>query len=91
MTTQYIQNRSFRTKELSSASQLNKGIAKSEATNVPGRKATVTAAKVFIEDESRLLADASVLESLARAMLRLASLRAIKLKSYDLIELIRKE
>jgi hypothetical protein len=48
-------------------------MANNEATKVAGRNATVTAARVFIEDESRLLADASVLESFAIAMLSFAS------------------
>lgn len=55
-------------------------MAKSEEMKDPGRNTTVTAAKVFMEDESRLLADASVLESLARVTLRFASFWAIRLK-----------
>lgn len=80
---QYIQNLSLRTDELLSASQLNNGIAKNDATNVAGRNATVTAASVFIDDESRLLAVARVLESLAKVILSFASFCAIKLKSYQ--------
>jgi hypothetical protein len=69
---QYIQKRLFTTTEFRAASQFNRGIAKNEATNVTGRKATVTAARVFIDEESRLPAVASVLEFFARVMLRFA-------------------
>jgi phage tail sheath protein FI len=82
VTAQYIQNLLFTTPEPWSESQLNKGMAKKDATNVAGKNATVTAASVFMEDESRLLAEAKVLESLARVMFSLASSWAIKLKSY---------
>lgn len=46
-------------------------MAKSDATNVPGRNVTVTAASVFIEDESSLLAAAISRESWATATLTL--------------------
>lgn len=46
---------------------------------------TVTAAKVFMDDESRLLADASVRESFANVMLSFESFWLIRLKSYDLL------
>lgn len=41
----------------------------SAATNVPGRKTTVTAAKVFIAVESSLVAEARVRESWATEIL----------------------
>jgi hypothetical protein len=64
------------------ASQLKSGIENSEATNVAGKNATVTAARVFIDEESRLLADASVLESFPSAMLSFESFWAMRLRSW---------
>jgi hypothetical protein len=52
---------------------LKSGIENSEATNAAGKNATVTAAKVFIDDVSRLLADAGVLESFPSAMMSFES------------------
>jgi hypothetical protein len=45
-------------------SQWNKGTAKNEATKVAGNNTTVTTTNVFIDEESRLLAVASVLEGI---------------------------
>ena len=80
VTAQYTQNL-FKTTASIVASHLNRGIAKSAATKVPGRKTTVTAASVVIDEESSLLEEARVLESSAMAMLTLAPCWAIRLKS----------
>ncbi len=62
-------------------SHWNKGMENKAATNVPGRKMTVTAARVFIAVESCLVAAARVRESWATDMLSRVSCWAIKLKS----------
>ena len=79
--TQYIQKRDVRTL-CESACQSNMDIENKEAINVPGRNTTVTAAKVFIDEESLLLARAIMRESFASPMLRLVSSRLVRLKSY---------
>ena len=55
---------------------------KNAATNVPGRKKTVTAARVLIAVESSLVAKARVRESSATEMLRRVSCWVIRLKSW---------
>ena len=54
----YTQMRWLMTSSPAAAFQLKIGIAKREATNVPGRKNIVTAAMAFIEVLSRLLSSA---------------------------------
>ena len=58
------------------------GMANRAATKVVGKKATVTAARVFIDEESRLLADARVRESFASAILSFESCWAMRWKSW---------
>jgi len=61
--------------------QSNRGMEKSEATKVPGRKSIVTIASVFMAEESLFEYMAIILVSLASSRLTRASLWAIILES----------
>lgn len=78
---QNIQNFSCITGALS---HFSNGVANRAAKNVPGRKAIVMRAIVFMDELSRLDASAIVFWSFARPMLRSASSFAMRLNSLKL-------
>ena len=84
---QYIQNLPLRTNLLVSASQLNIGMLRDDATNVTRRNASATTASVFIDKKFCLLAVASVLDFSARAMFSLRPVIPISRRRIILISL----